>query len=152
MVVLFGSNDSQGLVNPAGEVLRAHSDGWQQEYERRVNATMDMLAQPDRLVVWVGLPPMRDGDFSERLAQINGIYRNAAAAHDGVVYLDTWPMFSDDSGQYVAYREESGDAELVREPDGVHMTRAGGDILADAVMSAIDEYIELDPTATTAPQ
>jgi hypothetical protein len=151
MVVLFGSNDSQGLVDPAGDVFGAHSDGWGQEYARRVGEVMDMLVQPDRLVLWVGLPPMRDGDFSQRLAHINTIYREAAAARDGVVYLDIWRLFSDGQGQYAAYRSEGGDVQLVREPDGVHMTRAGGDLLADAVMSAIGQYVELDPTATTPP-
>jgi hypothetical protein len=151
MVVLFGSNDSQGLVDPAGDVYGAHSEGWRREYARRVGAAMELLAEPDRLVLWVGLPPMRDGDFSQRLADINSIYQSAAAAQDGVIYLDIWPLFSDAEGQYVAYSEEPGDARLVREPDGVHMTRAGGDILADAVMSAIGDYVELDPTATTPP-
>ena len=152
MVMLFGSNDSQGLMDPAGDVYSAHSDGWRAEYRRRVETTLDTVAAPDRLVVWVGLPPMRDGEFSQRLADIDRIYREAAAAHEGVLYVDTWSLFSDDHGQYVAYLDDGGNVAQVREPDGVHLTRAGGDRLAEAVMDAIDEHVELAPSATSRPE
>ena len=150
VVMMFGSNDSQGIADPVGEVYGAHTQGWEHEYRRRVAATLDIVAEPDRLVVWVGLPPMRDGSFSERLAEIDRIYREEAAAHPGVVYVDTWQLFSDAGGGYVAYIDEGGEVAQVREPDGVHLTRAGGDRLADAVMASIDEHIELAPSATTA--
>lgn len=152
MVMLFGSNDSQGIMDPAGEVFRAHSEGWQAEYRRRVAQTMDMVAAPDRLVVWVGLPPMRDGDFSARLAEIDRIYREEADHREGVIYVDTWRLFSDNGGHYIAYLDDGGNVAQVREPDGVHLTRAGGDRLADAVMQAIGEHVILAPSATTAPE
>jgi hypothetical protein len=141
MVLVFGSNDSQGLINPAGEVYQPMSDGWRAEYARRVGGVMDLLHEPGRMLVWVSLPPMRDGEFSNRLMDINTIFR-AEAAKRGVVYIDSTTVVGDMSGSYAAYLADStGHVELVREPDGVHLTRAGGDRLAAWVLFAIEERI-----------
>lgn len=149
MVLVFGSNDSQGLRTPSGEVHQPMTDGWRAEYRRRVGATMDLVSKPGRVIVWVGLPPMRDGAFSEKLADINVIFREEAARRDGVVYLDAWSALGDASGQYAAYLPDGGGhVELVREPDGVHLTRAGGDRLARLVLDEINRIVSLTPQTT----
>jgi hypothetical protein len=38
----------------------------------------------------------------------------------------------------------------VREPDGVHLTRAGGDRLAAVVLAAIEREVNLIPASVTA--
>jgi hypothetical protein len=142
MVLVFGSNDSQGLINPAGEVYQPMSDGWRAEYARRAGGVMDLMAKPGRLLIWVGLPPMRDGEFSNRLADINRIVAAEAAKRNAVIYVDAARIVGDQSGNYTAYlADNSGHVELVREPDGVHLTRAGGDRLAAWVLFAIEERI-----------
>jgi hypothetical protein len=151
-VLVFGSNDSQGLMNAAGEVYQPMSDGWRAEYRRRVAGTMDLVEQPGRLVVWVGLPPMRDGEFSSRLADIDRIYREEAAAHAGVVYVDAWTLLDDGAGAYTAYLPDgSGHVEQVREPDGVHLTRAGGDRLSSEVMRTIEDEVRLTSNTISTP-
>jgi hypothetical protein len=151
MVLVFGSNDPQGLRTPDGAVVQPMSDGWRGEYRRRVAGTMDLLRRPDRLLVWVGLPPMRDGHLSEQLGAINAIYREEADARPGVVFVDTSVILGD-GGKYAAYLpDRGGHVELVREPDGVHLTRAGGDRLADEVMRVISDAVRLHPQAIAAP-
>jgi hypothetical protein len=151
VVLVFGSNDSQGLRTPAGDVYQPMSDGWRTEYARRVGGVMDLLDKPGRLIVWVGLPPMRDGDFSTRLADINAIAASEADKRAGVIYVDSWSVLGDPSGQYAAYLTDgAGHVELVREPDGVHLTRAGGDRLAAVVLAAIEREVNLIPASVTA--
>lgn len=151
MVVIFGANDAQGIRTPAGDVYQVGSDGWQREYARRVGLVMDMLSAPGRLVVWAGLPPMRDAAFSERLQPLDRIYKLEAVMHPGTVFVDTWSLFAGPDGGYAAYLPDaSGDMELVREPDGVHLTRAGGDRLAAEVMRVIAAQVDLSPEPTPA--
>jgi hypothetical protein len=151
MVLVFGSNDSQGLINPAGEVYQPMSEGWRAEYARRAGGVMDLLEKPGRMIVWVGLPPMRDGEFSNRLMDINAIYKAEAAKRD-VIYIDSTRIVGTENGEYTAYlADNSGHVENVREPDGVHMTRAGGDRLAAWVLFAIEERVREAARATGAP-
>ena len=153
MVVIFGANDAQGIRTPDGAVFQVGSDGWQREYARRVGLVMDMLDAPGRLVVWAGLPPMRDADFSGRLRDLDHIYKLEAAFHPGVVFVDTWSLFAGPNGGYAAYLPDAGgDMQLVREPDGVHLTRAGGDRLADEVFRVITAHVQLTPDATPTPE
>jgi hypothetical protein len=151
MVVIFGANDAQGIRTPAGDVYQVGSDGWQREYARRVGLVMDMLRAPGRLVVWAGLPPMRDGDFSDRLRGLDQIYKLEAGVRDGVIFVDTWSLFSGPNGGYAPYLPDAGgDMQLVREPDGVHLTRAGGDRLAAEVFRMIEDRVDLRPEPTPA--
>jgi hypothetical protein len=146
MVLVFGSNDSQGLLTPEGDVYQPLSDGWREEYRRRVMGTMNLVSRPGRLVLWIGLPPMRDGEFSQRLADIDQIYREEAAKHDGVSYIDARQVLGANGG-YAAYLDDgTGRVELVREPDGVHLTRAGGNRLAGAVLYKIGSVVPLSPS------
>lgn len=148
MVIILGSNDTQGLINPDGEVYQPVSDGWKDEYRRRVAGTMALIEKPGRLVVWVGLPPMRDDGLSASLMAMNDIYREEAAHHPGFIYVDSRDVLSE-GGRYAAYLPDGGGhVELVREPDGVHLTRAGGNILADRVLSVINQHVTLTPALT----
>lgn len=152
IVVIFGANDAQGIRTPSGETYQTGSDGWRREYARRVGAVMEMLRAPGRLVVWAGLPPMRDGEFSGRLRDLDQIYRLEAGLHEGVAFVDTWSVFSGPDGGYAAYLPDaSGDMRLVREPDGVHLTRAGGDRLAAEVFRLIRSKVRLEPETTPVP-
>ena len=86
---------------------------WREEYARRVAGVMDILRADDRIVFWVGLPPMRDDGFDGRAEIMNDIYREAAESRPWMTYLDTDPIFGDDDGEYVE-----------RKPD--HERRPGG--------------------------
>ena len=60
---------------------------------------MDILRADDRIVFWVGLPPMRDDGFDGRAEIMNEIYREAAESRPWMTYLDTDPIFGDDDGE-----------------------------------------------------
>ena len=64
---------------------------WREEYARRVAGVMDILRADDRIVFWVGLPPMRDDGFDGRADIMNEIYREAAESRPWMTYLDTRP-------------------------------------------------------------
>jgi uncharacterized protein len=117
---------------------------------------MDVLRADDRIVYWVGLPPMRDDGFDRRAETMNEIYRSAAESRTWVTYLDLEPIFGDERGSYVERKEgASGDLVDLRQEDGVHLSQPGATRLARVMLDLIDEEIQAgrdaDPsTATTA--
>jgi hypothetical protein len=142
--ILFGGNDSQGLVGGDGRTYPGPSDpGWQEEYARRVGAVMDVLRADDRIVFWVGLPPMRDDGFDGRARIMNAIYEQEASTRPWMSYLDTRPIFGDDDGRYVA-RKADADGDLVdlRQEDGVHLSQPGATRLARVMLDLIDREIQ----------
>lgn len=151
-VIVLGGNDTQRIVDPQGAELEPLTDAWRAEYGRRTAAMMDRFGEEGRLVVWVGLPPVRDAQLSEKFADINAVVRAEAEARERVVFVDSWEVMSDPGGGYTAYLADGGgNMQLVREPDGIHVTRAGGDRLSAVVLDVIEEEASLGENQTPEP-
>jgi hypothetical protein len=141
LVIMFGANDAQGLVTADGTVFQQVSDaGWQVEYARRVEATMDLLRDPDddRLVLWVLQPPMRDGDFDARMRILDDLYREAAEGRPWIDIVETAPLVGDADGDFLAEN---------RQDDGIHLSRSGADALARDLLDLVTD--ELPATTST---
>jgi len=68
------------------------------------------------------------------------IYEAEAKNHPGVFYVPTWALFTNEKGGYSDYlRDAGGDPVLMRAPDGIHLSRAGGDRMAQAVLDVIEK-------------
>jgi hypothetical protein len=140
VVAEFGANDGQNMeVN--GKVLPFGSPEWVTEYRARVGAVMDDILAHAPSLFWVGLPVMRSATFDARVAQMDEIYKaeaakRAPAAH----YIDTRALLATSDGKYADYLPDaSGKPHLMRQQDGVHLTRTGGDRMAAAVLDVIED-------------
>jgi hypothetical protein len=141
MIIMFGANDAQGMELASG-VHQVRDQQWQDEYRKRVGETMDLLAGDGRLVIWVGQPAMKKADFDERMNILNVIYAEQAKSRPWVRFLDSRAVLSTDGGSYQAYLPDgSGEDELARNPDGIHLTRFGGDRLSAATLDLLDQAI-----------
>jgi len=138
-VVLFGANDGQD-VKYNGKVLKVGSKAWQKLYAKRVGKAMDILTKGGRRSYWVGNPIMRDPGYRARISMMDHIYDAEAKKHPGVFYVPTWALFANEKGSYVEYLPDAGgDPVLMRNADGIHLTRAGGDRMAQAALDAIEK-------------
>ena len=153
MVVVFGANDGQGMELDSG-VFQPGYPEWNAEYARRVDAVMTYLEQQGVRVYWIGQPIARDAEYSSRLQLMNGIFEDVAADHPNTTVVSLYDLFADESGNYSDYLPGAG-GELVgmRNSDGIHLTRAGGDRAADAIFAALEEDLPNGAPAptTTAP-
>ncbi|MFN2590352.1 MAG: DUF459 domain-containing protein [Actinomycetota bacterium] len=134
VVVMFGGNDGQNfLIGDHGVVLGSRE--WKSAYRSRVDRMMDLVIESGRPLIWVGMPIMKDPARSKVMRMLNSIYESEANAHPGVLYVDSYELFSNVNGRYSAYlRDRSGRVQQVRESDGIHLTiGAGGTRLAQAV-------------------
>ena len=132
LVIMFGGNDYQDVYHN-GQLLKRPSQGWLDFYRSRVAEAMDLLNQPDIEVIWVGTPIMRGEFFATGMAHLNEIYRSEAVSRSSIQYFDSWHRFADANGNYTDYIN----GQLVRESDGIHLTTAGGVLLAEAIWETI---------------
>ncbi len=138
-VVMWGANDNQGVETSSGKIYQFGTDGWKKEYRKRVEDVIAILeAGGVRRIYWVGQPVMPDASYDRQIRLMNDIFESVAADHPEVRYIDAYALFSDGSGGYSQYlKDDKGETQQVREADGEHLTYAGGQRLAKAVMEAI---------------
>jgi hypothetical protein len=137
LVFMVGANDGQPIQTEAGWIDFGTNE-WSAEYRRRVAATMEMIAPRVPTIYWIGQPIARSSEYSEKMAVMNEIYRSEAERHTNIRYVDTWALFSDETGSYSAYLpDDSGNQVLMRAGDGIHLTYDGGDRLASVVIEVI---------------
>lgn len=143
VVIMFGANDAQGMVLPTGSEPFG-TQAWLDEYRWRVAWMMDSLAAGGAHAYWVGQPVMRSDSFSARMAALNEIYASEAARREHVTYVDAWSVLSVD-GAYASHLDDGSGPTSVRQSDGIHLSRAGGDRLAAVVLDGIRSDWRLEP-------
>jgi hypothetical protein len=134
-VVLLGANDDQDM-QVGEETVGFNTPGWVEEYRRRVAALMTRADKSSVKLLWVGLPPVRQGSLDAKLKVINGIIADEATRHRNTTYIDLRAEVGSDTGGYDPYCHDEGSSQvLCRSNDGVHFTDTGYDRLAKLVMA-----------------
>jgi uncharacterized protein len=141
VVVFLGANDVESYYS-SNRFLSFGSPGWAAFYGKRVAKVMDEAVSAGAKVLWVGMPPMQSPSFSSDMATLNAVYRNEALAHrPDVSYLASWRLLGGPQGQYRgSLAGADGEQLALRAPDGVHITRAGGDLLGRAVVARLKRF------------
>jgi uncharacterized protein len=146
-VVMLGGNDWQSMTGEGGNPIPVtEQDRWRGLYLGRVEQFMRIATDAGSRVVWIGLPPSRDEFGSRQAHRLNGFYRQAAKDTPGVAYVDGWELFGggQGAGNYRAYLpDESGRQQLVRSPDGEHLSSLGYDWVAESVLETLQQRWQL---------
>lgn len=141
-VVMFGAND-RPPVRINGSIDPALSSEFEQSYGARVRDIVQSLREANVPVIWVGHPNARDPKFSDDMALLNRIFAEAAAAA-GADYVPAWDLFAGAGGTYDAYgKGVDGETTRLRADDGVHLTAAGYDLLAQHLLPHIEEGVRV---------
>ncbi len=147
VVLTFGANDDHGYMTGLPEDVEVDdfaTEAWIKEYRRRVGGIMDTASRGGRLVVWIGVPITRSPEQSERYRVLNTIYATEAEKREDVIFVNTYRMFRDESGNYADYLPNAkGELIHVRAPDGVHYQPEGGDLIAREVLRRLKEFYDL---------
>jgi hypothetical protein len=140
VVVFLGANDVENLY--VGGRLDAFGSGaWASAYGQRVRQMMGEVIVAGARALWVGMPPMADPTFSSDMATLNAVYRSEAARWGRrVAYFSAWDVLGGPHGRFEAGAPGAGGgAAPWRTADGIHITRAGADVLAKAVVAELRE-------------
>ncbi len=138
IIATFGANDDQYLFSSSGPIGPFGSQAWKDEYYLRVASTLDYLANQGIHTMWIEIPPVRDPARNARYQIINEVTRNATATRpDTTTYVETAAAFSNPDGSYSDALHIDGVPTLLRAPDGIHFTRAGGDLISRLVLEKL---------------
>lgn len=133
VIAMYGGNDGQD-ANVDGVIVERWTPEWLDFYGTRVAEAMDTFTSEGSQLYWIALPIMASEVFSEHVELMNEVYRQEAAKRPNVSIIESWDLFTDESGNYSAYlTNAAGNLELMRYGDGVHFTWAGARRLAAAV-------------------
>jgi hypothetical protein len=151
VVVTFGGNDAQGMATDAGEFPADWADPvgerttWFPEYERRVGDFVDLLlTDPDRTVIWVGIPNDNNPVVTKRMRVQDQAVRAALASRPEVLFVDTWKRFSGRDGNWAEYviDPRDGKGKAVRASDGFHLNENGAEILALDIADVVRDDLQ----------
>jgi hypothetical protein len=144
VVLALGGNDFHSYMSgvPEGvEVGAFTSPSWNREYRRRVGILLDTVASAGADVVWLGLPRPESPNMAPRFDVLNRLIRaevEERPAH--AMFLDTTALLTRRGGRYAEYLPDaSGRRVRVRAADGLHLARAGGDRVAEALAQLLTE-------------
>ena len=140
-VVIMGTNDRQPIVKDG--VRHALFDPeWRKVYNERIDEFTDVLKATGARIYWVGLPVMRSAYFENDMEEFSKIFKARAAAN-GVIYVPTRDLMTDDKGNYVAYgTNKAGRKRLLRAEDGIHFTMAGYEQLVAPIAQIIKRDVD----------
>src|SRR5690606_13701164 len=136
VILTFGANDDQDMLTPDGNRVSFGSDAWEAEYTRRVALTMDVAAQDNRSVVWLGMPAVDRERLDGARRIINRIGRQQAELRPAVTFLDLGETISPDDRFALQVPGPGGAPVRVRADDGVHISIPGGELVAPRILAA----------------
>ena len=133
-VFIVGANDARNLPEGATSDPR-----WRAQYSALVEEMLTIIGGNGRAVYWVGAPVMADAAYSERVQGVDDVFREVAAKHSDVTYIDAYSLFSAPDGTFASMLPvRGGKVVRVRAADGIHLTPEGGDLLAETVFERLD--------------
>lgn len=137
VIVMMGTNDAQNFEMD-GKIYTYGTDEWFEVYRQRAASFIALLTLHCSKVYWIGMPPMRSSGYNSRMQSLNVVFQEVCAANPGAHYFSTVPILGDASGNYTTYVTANNRQILARdEKDGIHMTRAGGQLVADRIIEKI---------------
>ena len=142
-VVMFGSNDNQGITNESGVLITTQKKAdWQEQYKKRVADLLDLFEENNVAVFWIGIPVMKNKWLSDGVANLNLIYETECQKHQNAYFVSTWQLLSSPNGGYTAYlKDDNGINRLTRTSDGVHLTYFGGELITKQLLGKMKEVL-----------
>ena len=128
LVIMLGGNDAK---NGGG------TPTWSQDFQAKAARFLSIAERHGVTVYWVGLPPMREKAFSQRAWVANEAMRSACLGAKSCRFIDSWDLFSDASGRFLAQKNLGGKAVSLRGKDGVHFSMAGCRLLTDRIATGM---------------
>lgn len=137
VIVFLGANDLQSIVT-GSTVLHEETPAWDAAYAARVTAIVSESVGSGARVLWIGEPAMQTAFLSAGMTLIDGIAQQVIARYPGeAAYLSSDSVLAPGGSFAFDVDGPTGQVQLVRTPDGVHLMPAGADLLAAAVAQAL---------------
>jgi hypothetical protein len=143
MVIMFGANDNQNILDGGGRAYTVGEAGWDEVYTQRVAQYMALISPMVEKVYWVGQPPAREAGFSGRLKHLNDIYEAEAKNWSNIKFISTWERFTVEGKYQASVANDQGLKQRVKTDDGIHLTIHGAKIMSEMVIGVIRQDLNL---------
>lgn len=115
------------------QTFEFRTEAWADAYGKRIDEMIAVLKGKGVPVIWVGLPAIRGTRSTSDMIYLNDLFR-ARAERAGIVYVDVWDGFVDESGRYTNFGPDvEGQVRRLRSAEGVYLTQPGARKLAHYV-------------------
>jgi hypothetical protein len=150
-VVMFGSNDEQGIRDENRKGYVFPTDAWKTVYTARVDGVLEEFSKRKIPVIWLGLPIMRKDEMNTGATVLDAIFL-AETERRGATFLPLMDTFKGSDGGFATHLPDAaGHPRQVRADDGIHFTPYGYELIANAVYAALNASPAApDKTQTTA--
>jgi hypothetical protein len=143
LVVMFGANDGQGILDLDGNPYQLDEPHWKEVYQERVNLYLTKFAPKVKKIYWVGHPIAGNDDFMGKFLTMNPIYQAEVAKFPNAVYVDTWTRFSVNGEYSQSIPDDNGLWQIAKQSDGVHVTDFGGEIMSELTIKEILKGVDM---------
>ncbi len=135
VIVLFGANDRQNIIDSQGKARAVMSKEWQKAYQERVEKYANLLDSSSvRKVYWVGQSMPNKSSYLKAFPIMNNIYKTASKSSSKIEFISTWETFGQ-GGKFVpVVANKSGKRGYVKNNDGLHFTSHGAQIISDLIV------------------
>ena len=88
---------------------------------------------------------MRKKRFGTKTKRLNKIIENTSKKYSCINYMDLDTVIGSKSGKYTSFRLVNKRYRKVRTRDGIHLSRAGGKLVAAALLEQLEKTIKTSP-------
>ena len=135
LVMLIGANDPWGRsIN--GKFYELNSSEWREFYARRVDEIYKIAKASNVKVLWLSLPCMQKTDYAKKIELLNEIYKSASE-QNGQFFINTSEYLCQNDN-FLTHLNINGKRSKIRQDDGIHISKAGSQILADKILKRIE--------------
>lgn len=135
LVMLIGANDPWGRsIN--GKFYELNSSEWREFYARRVDEIYKIAKASNVKVLWLSLPCMQKTDYAKKIELLNEIYKSVSE-QNGQFFINTSEYLCQNY-EYKTHIDIAGKRSKIRQDDGIHISKAGSQILADEILKRIE--------------
>lgn len=138
-VLFVGNYADENLWIVNGQEVAGYTDEFFDAWSAETDAMMETLTSGGAEVYLVHPPPLPIPEGERRVTELRDINAAVASNWPGTALIDGTEALSDDEGRFADELPvpPDGEVETVREADGVHLTDAGGRLLAQTIAEVI---------------
>lgn len=137
VVMFIGANEGLPMPGPNGKEVGCCGPEWAAIYANRARQMMANYLRGGAKVYWLTVPAARDPARKPIVDAVNAAVTAAAAPWRSSVRIVDDAAVVTPGDRFRNAMEVDGTETIVREPDGIHLNRAGSALAADAVEESL---------------
>jgi hypothetical protein len=143
IICAIGANDAQGFQ--IGKTVYAFgTPQWNAVYAERVRNFLSLLGQDGARIIWLGMPVMREPNFSKRMMAVSALTKSVVTEYPQVTWLDPNLFLNDAGTGFTQFRfNQKGQMIRLRGDDGIHLSDEGAAYLVPSILNWIQAQQKL---------